>query len=57
MFLASERQVRVGMNGAYALDLSAVLAAAAARRADTALVLELFPDLEPYVLYAWRPPS
>ncbi len=57
MFQACERQVRVGMNGAYALDLPAVLSAAAARRADPALVLELFPDLESYILYAWRPPT
>lgn len=45
------------MNGAYALDLQAVLTAASAARAPLALVIELFPDIEPFVLYAWRPPS
>lgn len=47
--------MRVGFSGAYALDLPALLMAAEALGVDPALLVELFADVELFLLYAWRP--
>lgn len=52
-----ERQLRVGFAGAYALDLAAVLSTAQALDLDLPLIAELAGDLEPLIVYAWRPPD
>lgn len=49
--------MRVGFGGAYALDLTAVLATAQVLDLDLPLVAELAGDLEPLLLFAWRPPD
>lgn len=54
-FVRCERQLRVGMDGPYALDLGAVLFSAQVLGLDLSLIAELAEDLEPLIVYAWRP--
>lgn len=49
--------MRVGMAGAYALDLPAVLVAGQALTLDLPLLLEIVGDIEQLLLFAWRPPE
>ncbi|WP_171012813.1 hypothetical protein [Caulobacter sp. 3R27C2-B] len=43
------------MDGPYALDLGAVLFSAQVLNLDLSLIAELAEDLEPLIVYAWRP--
>ena len=52
-----ERQLRMGMNGPYALDVAALLMAATALDVDPALLLEVFPTVETAILFAWSKPE
>ncbi|MDR7232296.1 hypothetical protein J2X45_003402 [Caulobacter sp. BE264] len=54
-FVRSERQLRVGMSGPYALDFAAVLLSAQVLGLDLPLIAELLDELEPLIIYAWRP--
>lgn len=52
-----ERQLRSSIDGPFALDIPAVALVAQSLDLDVALMIEAAADIEPYVLYAWRPPS
>lgn len=47
--------MRVGLGGPYALDLPAFLLTGQALDTDLALFVEIARDLEPWILFAWRP--
>lgn len=47
-------QVRAGFGGPYALDYGAILMMAAAMGADTALLTDLLPSIEPVIVKAYR---
>lgn len=47
-------QIRVGMAGAYALDLTAVLTMAEAMEAKTALLVEVLPAIEGVLIAGLR---
>lgn len=45
------------MDGPFALDLPAFALFAQSLDLDVALMVEVAADIEPYILFAWRPPS
>jgi hypothetical protein len=47
-------QVRAALGGPYALDFAAILAMGAAMGADTALLADLLPGIEPVIVNAYR---
>jgi hypothetical protein len=53
LVLTCERQLRMGMNGPYALDVAALLMVAAALDVDPTLLLEILPTVETAILFAW----
>lgn len=55
MLQRCERQLRSDMNGPYGLDLPAVAFLAQAFGLDTAWALEVAVEVEPFLIYAWRP--
>lgn len=50
-----ERQLRSDVNGPYALDLPAVALVAQSLDVDVAMTIEVAADIEPYIVFAWRP--
>ncbi len=47
-------QVRAALGGPYALDYGAILMMAAAMGADTALLTDALPSVEPIIVKAYR---
>jgi len=45
------------MNGPFGLDLPAVALLAQACGLDPAWALDVASEVEPYLIYAWRPPT
>ncbi len=49
-----ERQLRVGFGSVYGIDFTAVLAFAGAMGAAVPLLLELLPEIERVIVWAWQ---
>lgn len=50
-----ERQLRSSLDGPFAIDLPAFVLFAQSLDLDVDLMVEVATDIEPFILYAWRP--
>jgi|GEM_PF-3037670 len=58
LILDSRSQVRVApMGGVVGLDFSAVFELARARGLPVALLADVLPRVEPFIVFAWSPPE
>lgn len=58
LILDSRSQVRVApMGGVLGLDFAAVFELARARGLHPALVADVLPRVEPFIVFAWSPPE